>query len=609
MASPGGRAVSPARASPETRLLAIAPGVRLLLALGVGCGVLAAVVVVAQAYLIASAVADAFLRGGTLATVASALAVVAALAIVRAPILLGGDALASAAAGRITARLRADLTAHLLALGPAYTSRERSGELVGVLVDGMESIDAYVTSFQPARALAVAVPLFVLAAILALDPPTTLVLLFTGPILVLLLAVIGGRARALTERRFVELRWLGSFFLDMLQGLATLKMFGRSAEQIGNIRTISRQYGDTTMEVLRAAFQTALVLEWGAAVAVALVAVEISLRLMTGTIAFDRALAVLIIVPEFFLPLRALAIRYHDGAAGRTVAERAFAILDEPVPAGGGLAIAPAPDPAAVEIPERADIVFAGVSVTYPGRDRPALDHLDLTIPFGKVTALVGATGAGKTTVANILLRFVEPDSGAVLVGGIPLGSIDQVAWRARMAWVPQRPHLFHGTVDDNIRLARPDADHAMVRAAARDAGADAFIAGLPAGYDTPVGEDGVRLSGGQRQRIAIARAFLADAPLVILDEPTSHLDGASEALVRDAIRRLATGRTILIVSHRLRFVAMADRVLVMNGGRLVESGTPADLVARDGPYRRLLAAGAADPSGPFGEIGAGAPV
>ena len=217
--------------------------------------------------------------------------------------------------------LRADLTGHLLALGPAYTSRERTGELAGVALDGLDAVDAYVTSFQPARALAVAVPLLVVATILVIDPPTTLVLLFTGPILVLLLAYIGGRTRTITERRFAEVRWLGAFFLDMLGGLATLKMFGRSREQVDTIRTISRQYGDTTMEVLRTAFQTSLVLEWGGAVAVALVAVEISLRLMDGAIAFDRALAVLIIVPEFFLPLRQLATRYHSGAAGRAVAD------------------------------------------------------------------------------------------------------------------------------------------------------------------------------------------------------------------------------------------------------------------------------------------------
>ena len=206
--------------------------------------------------------------------------------------------------------------------------------------------------------------------------------------------------------------------------------------------------------------------------------------------------------------------------------------------------------------------------------------------------ALVGTTGAGKTTVANLLLRFLEPDAGRILVGDVPLAAIDPGAWRANVAWVPQRPHLFHGTVADNIRLARPAADDASVRAAAEQAGADAFITDLPLGYETPVGEDGVRLSGGQRQRVAIARAFLADARLVIFDEATSHLDATSEGVIRDSIGRLARRRTVLVVSHRLRLVSVADRVVVLDGGRVVESGSPAELAGRDGAYRRLLAVG-----------------
>jgi ATP-binding cassette subfamily C protein CydD len=581
-------------ASPERRLLDCAPGARTLLGLAVGCGFLAAAIILIQAYLTSVVVNDVFLGGRTFAAVATPLAVVALLALVRAPFLWGGELLSQRASGRIKGRLRADLTGHLFALGPAYTTRERSGELANVVVDGMEAIDAYVTSFQPARLLAVAVPLLVLAAVLVVDPPTTLVLLATGPVLVLLLAFIGGRAGTITERRFVEVRWLSAFFLDMLQGIATLKAFGRSVEQVDNIRAISRQYGDTTMEVLRTAFQTSLVLEWGGAVAVAVVAVEISLRLMTGGIPFDRALAVLIIVPEFFLPLRQLATRYHSGAAGRAVATRAFAILDEPVPtatAARSATAAVAPVRTATGSPDRrpAEIRFADVSFTYPGRSEPALRHLDLTLPAGQTVALVGETGAGKTTVASLLLRFIEPASGSIQVGDTPLTGIDIADWRRGVAWVPQRPHLFHGTVADNIRLARPDASADDVHRAATDAGAAEFVAAMPAGYETPVGEGGARLSGGQRQRIAIARAFLADAPLVILDEATSHLDPSSEAVIRDAIARLSRRRTVLIVSHRLRLVSVADQVIVLDAGRVVEGGAPAALLERGGPYARLV--------------------
>jgi ATP-binding cassette, subfamily C, bacterial CydD len=552
---------------------------------------MAATLVVVAAYLTSTVIARVFIGGASFIAVAPTLAVIAVLAISRMPLLVGVDLLAGRASRRLKGALRADLTAHLLALGPAWTGRERSGELAWVIGGGLDGLDAYIASYRPARALAVAVPLLVLVAVVLIDPPTALVLLVTGPVLVLLLAVIGGRARGITDRRFGEIRYLGAFFLDMLRGLPTLKMFGRGPEQVENIRAISRRFGDTTMDVLRTAFQTSLVLEWGAAIAVALVAVEVSLRLIGGSMTFERALAVLIIVPEFFLPLRTLAIRYHSGAEGRTVAERVFAVLDEPVPDRVGAAVSgAATDGARSTVPADAEVVFAGVTVRYPGRTAAALDGFDLVIPDRGVVALVGSTGAGKSTVANLLLRFIESDAGSIRVGGRPLPTIDLAAWRSHVAWVPQRPYLFHGSVADNIRLGRPEASGEAIHDAAREAGAETFIEAMPHGYDTPVGEDGVRLSGGQRQRIALARAFLTGARLVILDEATSHLDAASEDLVRDAVARMGRDRAVLVVSHHLRLVSVADVVAVVDRGRVVQVGAPADLATRDGPFRRLLA-------------------
>ncbi len=563
-------------------------------------GVGATVALVIQLATVAFVVSGVFQDGRTLEDVLPLLAVAFALLGARALCVTLREVAARRSAERVTSALRAHLTGRLLGLGPTWLGRERSGEIGGLLLGGLESIEEYVTLYLPARWLAMIVPLLILAVVLVLDPPSVVVLLLTGPLLVLLLVVIGGRTRAVTERRFLEMRILSAFFLDILRGLPTLRMFGRSHEQVENLRRVSGRYGDATMDVLRTAFQTSLVLEWGSTIAIALIAVEVGLRLLDDGIAFDRALAVLLITPEFFLPLRLLAVRFHVGTAGGAALDRAFVVLDEPVAgrttdstAMPGTIASPSPPgltdagPTALRAPP--SLRFADVGFIYPGRDAPALQAVSWEIPAGRSLALVGASGAGKSTAASLLLRFIEPTSGTIVVDGRALASIPVSAWRSSLAWVPQRPHLFAGSVADNIRLARPDADDAAVAEAARAANAAGFIAQLPHGYETPVGEDGSRLSGGQRQRIAIARAFLRDAPLLLLDEPTSHQDEVSEAAIADALERLTAGRTVLIIAHRLDLVARADQVVVLGAGRVVQSGAPVDLLAVEGPYRRLV--------------------
>jgi ATP-binding cassette subfamily C protein CydD len=569
--------------STEKRLLQYNRAARLLLYAGVAAGFVAAVCVVAQAYVLSDVVDRVFQKKQALADVTSLLGVLLALAFLRAGIIWISDVLAQRSASQLKGSLRQKLTQQIFALGPAYTQSESSGELVNATVEGVEVLDDYLTSYQPARLLAMLVPTFVLVVIFLLDPPTTLILVFTGPILVLLLAFIGGRTKEITEKRFLELSWMSAFFLDMLQGLATLKMFGRSREQIDNIRDISRHYGTTTMEVLRIAFQTGLVLEWGGTVATALVAVQISLRLMAGYLPFNRALAVLIITPEFFLPLRQLALKYHAGTAGKAAADRIFAILDTPIKQARA-------QTSRSVVPARSDIRFDHVSFAYDAGQRPALQDFSLHLPHGQTIALVGATGAGKSTAAQLLLRFIEPDRGSITIDGLPLDEIDPAAWRARVAWVPQQPHLFHGSIVDNIRLARSDASDADVIIAAQAAHAHDFILQLPQGYAAPIGERGARLSGGQQQRIAIARAFLKDAPFLILDEATSHLDSASEAAIQDALTGLMRGRTVLIIAHRLKLVYSADRVAVLDRGRVIEVGDPRVLLTQGGPYQHIVA-------------------
>ncbi|MFN8380187.1 MAG: thiol reductant ABC exporter subunit CydD [Anaerolineae bacterium] len=567
----------------EKRLLADHPGARRWMYASVAAAFLAAACVVAFAWILSETVAQVFQQRQNLAAVSPLLVGLAALALARAALLWADTVLGQHSASQLKQALRDQLNRRLFALGPNYTQGERSGELVNTVVEGVEVLDGYVTGYLPARLLAGLVPGMVLLVILLLDAPSAAVLIFTGPVLLLLLALIGGRVREITDRRFYEMSWMSAFFLDMLQGLGTLKMFGRNREQIKNIREISQHHGTTSMEVLRTAFQTGLVLEWGGAVATALVAVEVSLRLMAGGLPFNVALAVLVIVPEFFFPLRQLAIKYHIGTAGKAAAERIYAVLDTPVPASAPAVPYPTP-------PLRMDIRFEQVSFAYAEGQRPALRELTLHLAQGQTLALVGTTGAGKSTAASLLLRFIAPQQGAITVDGMPLDQIDLAGWRAQVAWVPQRPHLFHGTLADNLRLARPDATDTDLVRAAQAAALHDFIAGLPAGYATSIGEGGARLSGGQRQRLALARAFLRDARLVILDEATANLDPASESAIQNALAQLRQDRTVLIIAHRLRLAYTADRVAVLEQGRVIEVGDPVTLLSAAGPYQELVA-------------------
>lgn len=561
------------------------------LAAAVAAGFLAAAGLLAFMILVTVVVARVFIDGGTLASVGPLLAIMVSLLLGRAALLWGREVLAQRSAGLMKADLRGRVMHHLFDLGPVYAQRQHGGELVNTVVTGVEALDGYITGYRVTQYLAGLVPALVLLIVLWIDPPTTLVLLFAGPMLILLMVFIGQRTRDLTERRHEDLNWMSAYFLDMLRGLPTLKMFGRSREQAGNIEAISREFGRSTLDVLRTAFQTTLALEWAATAATAMVALEVSWRLMTGRLPFVEALAVLLLTPEFFLPLRQFAAHHHAGSEGKAAARRLAAILNEPLTgqtmAGKSLQSA--------ALPARFDVVFDAVSFAYGNEDRPALDRFSLVIPAGEMVALVGATGAGKSTAAAALLRFIEPTSGAIYVGGIPMATIDRAAWRSMVAWVPQLPHLFHGTVADNIRLGRPKATMAEVVAAAKAAHADEFIRALPEGYDTPLGEEGARLSGGQRQRLALARAFLRDAPLVVLDEATSHLDSESEALVRAALARLQQGRTVLVIAHRLQLAADADWVAVAQGGRVVATGSHNELLASNAYYRELVTAYGSD--------------
>jgi len=568
----------------DKRLLRQAQTARISLTLTVGLGFVGGVVVVLQARYVARVINGAFLQHEALAELRPLLILVVAFICLRAALAWGSEVAANSVANQVKQTLRERLFAHILALGPTYAHGERTGELTNTVVEGVEALDAYFSQYLPQLALAALVPVTVLFFVFPRDFISGIVMLVTAPMIPVFMWLIGSIAEALTQKQWRSLSRMSAHFLDVLQGLTTLKLFGRSREQIQVIARVSDQFRETTLSVLRVAFLSALVLELVATISTAIVAVEIGLRLLYGRMIFEQAFFVLLLAPEFYLPLRLLGTRFHAGMSGVAAAQRIFAVLETELPTA---AVAPA----VTALPSRMDIRFDDVYYAYEGGDRPALQGIALHIAPGQKVALVGPTGAGKSSVAHLLLRFINPDRGEIRVDGVPLSALPVDAWRQQVAWVPQTPYLFHASVAENIRIGKPDASWVEIERAARFAYADEFILALPSGYDTLVGERGARLSGGQAQRIALARAFLKDAPLLILDEATSNLDPESEQLLQKATASLMAERTVLIIAHRLNTVARADQIIVMNRGAVVEAGDHNQLLQNEGLYRQLVTA------------------
>jgi ATP-binding cassette subfamily C protein CydD len=568
----------------DRRLICQAWLARLQLTLTIALGFLIGLILVLQALLISRIVADVFLRGRDLSQVQLQLILLLVLSIARAALSWGRDIAAQKVSGQVKHSLRQRLMHHLLALGPAYTSGERSGELANTVVEGVEALEAYFSQYLPQLAMAALVPLTILVFIMPLDPTSGLVLLFTAPLIPVFMILIGDAADRLTQRQWQSLSRMSAHFLDTLQGLATLKMLGRSQDQARAVGEVSTRFGRVTLSVLRVAFLSALVLEMVATLSTAIVAVEVGLRLLYGRLAFEQAFFVLILAPEFYIPLRMLGTRFHAGMSGIAAARRIFEILDAPLRAK-----APSPKQDAPPTSYRFDIRFQNVHFAYEDGQRSALRSLSLHIAPGQNVAIVGPSGSGKSTIAHLLLRFIDPVEGIITIDGSPLDSLDIDAWRSQIAWVPQRPYLFNASVGDNIRLANPSASRDDVLHAAQQAHAHAFIKDLPQAYDTPIGERGARLSGGQAQRIALARAFLKGAPFLILDEATANLDPQIEAQLRQAMGELLQERTALIIAHRLAVARDADKILVVAGGRVIETGSHASLMHEGGHYAKLV--------------------
>ena len=479
-------------------------------------------------------------------------------------------------ASQIQHQMRERLYARLQARGPLYVTDKGSAALLESLSSGTDTIGAYYSQYMPAQALMKYVPLTILLLVLPLDWLSGVVMIVTAPLIPLFMILIGKGAEVLNQKQWRKLAVMSNHFLDCLQGLTTLKIFSAEERASAQIAQVAEQYRIETMRVLRLAFLSSVTLEFFSTVSIALIAVFIGFRLMWAEMDFLHGFFILLLAPEFYAPLRNLGAAYHARMEAIGAAELMQKVLQDETQENVAHE--------SLSLHESPRIKFGHVAFTYPD-GRAALHDLSLDFEPGKHYALIGPSGAGKTTIFSLLLGFIAPITGEILINDKPINE----SLRAQISWVPQNPTLFYASVIENIRLGKQDASDKDIKALCQRLGIHEFIEALPKGYDTLVGEQGYGLSGGQIRRIAIARAFLRDAPLVLMDEPTASLDPKTESILQTAIENLGQGKTVLTIAHRLNTVRRADQIFYIEEGRLMDQGTHAELIKSSPAYARLV--------------------
>ena len=542
---------------------------RRLNGLAVAIGTAGGLLMIAQAWLLASVIAAAIMDGQRLGDLTTPLLLLLPVFLGRALCVWASEAVGMAAANRVKAPLRREMADSLVRAGPARSAESHSGAAASLLVDQVEAVEGYVARYRPQMTLAVTVPAAILVAAFATNWVVGLILLLTAPLIPLFMALVGMGTAAMSRRQFKALSRMSGHFLDRLRGMTTLILFGQTDREVQGVAQVADAFRQRTMSVLRVAFLSSAVLEFFASIAVAMVAVYIGLSLL-GHLAFgpsagldlQTGLFLLLLAPDFYLPLRQLAAFYHDRAQAFGAGEELAAFRDR----SGTQVTVPAAGRPVIEGPP--EISLSGVHLAYDDGSRPALTGFDLTLPPGEVVALTGPSGAGKSSVLQLLLGFRTADAGRVALAGTSIEALAPADLRALVAWAGQRPYVFHGSLADNLRLGRPDADDEAVRAAAEAACVTDFADALPEGLETLVGERGHGLSGGQIRRVALARALLSPARLLLFDEPTANLDGDTEAELLRRLRPALAGRTVLVATHSPVVAAWCDREVRITAGR-----------------------------------------
>lgn len=544
----------------DPRLLRHARATRRYIALTTLTGVLLAALVVAQALLIAHAVAPVIDGDAGWPQAAPLVGWLVLVVLGRVAVTVLQESLAHRAARDVIAELREGVLRRAVALGPRAVPETR--ELSALVTRGLDDLEPYFVRYLPQLLLAATLTPATLVVVLRLDLVSAVIVAGTIPLVPVFMWLIGVLTQRHTEERLTAMQQLGAQLLDLLAGLTTLKALGRERGPVRRVRELGAAYTRTTMGTLRVAFLSGAVLEFVATIAVALVAVSVGMRLVYGGLDLVTGLAVLMLAPEAYRPIREVGAQFHASADGLAAADRAFAVLEQPLPPAGT-----SPAPAVGEV------LLDGVTVRAPGRAVLAPDGLTGRVRRGRITALVGPSGAGKTTTALVALGLLRPGTGRVLLvpetsGSTPaadpvdLAEVDPASWHRQVTWVPQRPMLTPGTITQTV-LGSDGEVGEQARAAARSAGLDEVLDTLPQGWQTVVGHGGTGLSLGQRQRLALTRALVERRPFVVLDEPTAHLDATSEGHVLDVVRELrAAGCGVLVIAHRPGLVALADDVV-----------------------------------------------
>lgn len=559
---------------PEKWLIATTRGARRDLIRSICWAFAAGLLILLQARLLALACHRLIIEKSDFNLILPLVGMVATLALGRGLFIYFAERSAATVAATVKNEVRDRLYRRLQLLGPAGRAGEETGPLTEAVTSGVEGLEPYVSRFLPHLAMAALLPPIALFIVLPVDWRPALVLLFSAPFIPIFMILIGRGSEKLNRQQWGKLTRMSGHLLDMIQGLSDLRLCSAAKREAETVAKVADDYRQSTMVVLRVAFLSAFTLEFFATVGTAVVAVIVGFRLLYGHLSLLDGLFILLLAPEFYLPLRTLGLSYHARMQGLAAAEKIAPLLALPLPETGVNQLPVADGPPAIRLEQ--------VTFRYGG-ERGGITGIDLDLPAGSLTALVGESGSGKTTLGRLLLGLAQPESGRILINGIDLAACDGAQWRSRIAWVPQQPFIFSASIRNNLLLGSPAASNDEIRTALQAAAAWTFVEALPHGLETILGDRGAGLSGGELRRLALARAYLRQADLIILDEPTAGLDAENEALISSVLQKLALKRTVLVISHRETTVRSAQRVAVMAGGRIVQVVEAGEFLVQEG--------------------------